>query len=74
MPQLDELPAALVALLGLRKDLLGLEIKEAHPHRAVTHDAFEVPYTAAAAEPLLGVERDRSVPPSHTPSTYGQRP
>src|SRR6266568_3377783 len=56
MPQIDEFAATRIALLGVRKNFFRFEVEKAHAHGAVAHDAFEVAYSAAAAEAFLGVE------------------
>src|ERR1035437_886342 len=61
MPQVHELAAPLVALLGLREYFFRLAVKKTHAHGAVSHDAFQVTHAAASAKALLGVERDGDV-------------
>src|ERR1700722_14768330 len=58
MPVVDELAAALVALLRMGKHFFRLEDEEAQAHGAVAHDAFEMADAAATAELLLGIEAD----------------
>jgi hypothetical protein len=72
VPQVDELAAALVALLCVGKNLFRLEIEEAHAHGAVAHDAFKVADAAAAAVALFGVEGDGDVPA--LPHAFNVRP
>src|ERR1700733_8209570 len=58
MPQPLEFQASCVAVLGLFEDLLRLHIEEPQPHGTMAHDSLHVPASAAAAEPLLLVERN----------------
>ncbi len=83
VPQLDELAAPRVALGRLCKDLLGLEIQKAQPHRPMAHDPLEVPDASTPAIRLARIERDRHVAAfahalclwvSPVPDTHAERP
>src|SRR5712671_2715734 len=61
MPQIGETAATLVAFHRLLKYLLRLQVHETQPHSAVAQNALQMPQAAAAAEPLLGIERDHAM-------------
>jgi hypothetical protein len=61
MPEAHKIHATGVPLLGCGKNLLRLHVEEAEAHRAVTHDAFQVSSSPAAAVGLFGIERDYRV-------------
>src|SRR5262249_15628496 len=52
---------ALVTRFGLLEDLIGLEVHESPPHRAMAENTLEMPDPAASAKPLLRVERNDTV-------------
>src|SRR6516164_1217095 len=54
--------AALIALVRIFEDFFRFHIEESKPHRAIAHDAFEVPHSPASAVALLRVERYGDVP------------
>src|SRR4051812_37337664 len=58
VPQLHKLAAAVIPLMGAFEDLVGFQIEEAQPHRALAHNAFQVALTAASAEHFFRIERD----------------
>src|ERR1700677_5031607 len=62
MPEADKIHATGVAFLGCGKYFIRLHVEETEAHRAVTHDAFEVSSSPAAAVGLFGVERHDRVP------------
>ena len=55
MPEFAEIGSAGIAMARGGEDLLRLHIEEAEPHGAMSHDAFEVADTAAAAITFPGV-------------------
>src|ERR1700749_2086595 len=61
MPQTHEVHAARVAFLGGGKYLFRLHVEEAQPHRAISHDSFQVSPPTASAVGLLGIERHHHV-------------
>src|SRR5271167_3351825 len=62
MPKLHKVGTAGVTLASRGENLFRLQVKEAKPHRAISHDAFQVSPPPAAAEMLLGIEGDDGMP------------
>src|SRR5215469_883251 len=71
MPEPFEVHATLVASLSSLENLLRFHIKEAQPHRAMSHDPFHVPASATAAESLLLIQAHDGV--SALPHTRSKR-
>src|SRR5580704_3908750 len=61
MPELHEFHATLVAFPRVLKYLIGLHVQKAEAHRAVPHDALQMPNPSAAAIAFARIQRDHYV-------------